>query len=77
MGKYNTASADASMALNRGTSATNQAATAMGFRTVADNAGMLAIGVNNAVGEGDTESGRYFYTDGAYNGAPIGVAFVI
>ena len=77
MGKYNTASADASMALNRGTSATNQAATAMGFRTIADNAGMLAIGVNNAVGEGDTVSGRYFYTDGAYNGAPIGVAFVI
>ena len=77
MGKYNMATADTSMALNRGTAATNQAATAMGFRTVADNAGMLAIGVNNAAGLGDTESGRYFYTDGAYNGAPAGVAFVI
>ena len=35
-GKYNTASADASMALNRGTSATNQAATSMGLGTTAD-----------------------------------------
>ena len=77
MGKYNIATADTSMALNRGTAATNQAATSMGFRTIADNAGMLAIGVNNAAGIGDTESGRYFYTDGAYNGAPAGVAFVI
>ena len=77
MGKYNMATADTSMALNRGTAATNQAATAMGFRTVADNAGMLAIGVNNVTGLGDTASGRYFYTDGQYNGAPAGVAFVI
>ena len=30
------------MALNRGTSATNQAATSMGLGTTADNVGMLA-----------------------------------
>jgi hypothetical protein len=77
MGKYNMATADTSMALNRGTAAINQAATAMGFRTVADNAGMLAIGVNNVTGLGDTASGNYFYTDGAYNGLDPGVAFVI
>jgi hypothetical protein len=77
MGKYNMATADTSMALNRGTAAINQAATAMGFRTVADNAGMLAIGVNNVAGLGDTASGNYFYTDGQYNGLQAGVAFVI
>ena len=77
MGKYNTASADASMALNRGTTATNQAATSMGFRTISDNLGMLAIGVNNAAGIGDTTSDQYYYADGEYTGAPAGVAFVI
>ena len=77
MGKYNTASADASMALNRGTSATNQAATSMGLGTTADNVGMLAIGVNNAAGIGDATPDQYYYADGQYTGAPIGVAFVI
>ena len=77
MGKYNTASADATMALNRGTSATNQAATSMGFRTISDNLGMLAIGVNNAAGIGDTTANQYYYADGQYTGAPAGVAFVI
>jgi len=77
MGKYNTASADASMALNRGTSATNQAATSMGLGTTADNVGMLAVGVNNAAGIGDPTTDQYYYADGEYTGAPIGVAFVV
>tara|TARA_B100000780_G_scaffold62555_1_gene40614 strand:- start:2156 stop:3595 length:1440 start_codon:yes stop_codon:yes gene_type:complete len=77
MGKYNTASADASMALNRGTTATNQASTSMGFRTISDNLGMLAIGVNNAAGIGDPTADQYYYADGQYTGAPAGVAFVI
>jgi len=77
MGKYNTASGDATMALNRGTTATNQASTSMGFRTISDNLGMLAIGVNNAAGIGDTTADRYYYADGQYTGAPAGVAFVI
>ena len=77
MGKYNTASGDATMALNRGTMATNQASTSMGFRTISDNLGMLAIGVNNAAGIGDPTADRYYYADGQYTGAPAGVAFVI
>ena len=77
MGKYTTATADASMAINRGTTASNQAATSMGFRTVADNLGMLAIGVNNASGLGDTTKDQYYYANGKYTGAPAGVAFVI
>ena len=77
MGKYNVASADASMALNRGTSATNQAATSMGLGTTADNVGMVAVGVNNAAGLGDPTSDQYYYADGQYTGAPIGVAFVV
>ena len=77
MGKYNTASADASMALNRGTTATNQASTSMGFRTISDNLGMLAIGVNNEAGIGWPTADQYYYADGAYTGAPAGVAFVI
>jgi len=76
MGKYNTASADASMALNRGTSATNQAATSMGLGTTADNVGMVAVGVNNAAGIGDTAE-QYFYVDGQYTGSNPGVAFVV
>ncbi|MDC0623477.1 tail fiber domain-containing protein, partial [Flavobacteriaceae bacterium] len=72
-----TASADATMALNRGTSATNQAATSMGLGTTADNVGMLAVGVNNAAGIGDTTTDQYYYADGQYTGAPIGVAFVV
>jgi hypothetical protein len=76
MGEYNTASADASMALNRATTASNQAATSMGFGTTADNVGMLAIGVNNAAGIGDTGA-SYYYADGAQTGPQVGVAFVI
>ena len=76
MGEYNTASADASMALNRATTALNQAATSMGFGTTADNVGMLAIGVNNAAGIGDTGA-SYYYADGAQTGSQVGVAFVI
>ena len=77
MGKYNVASADASMALNRGTQATNKASTSMGFRTISDNLGMLAIGVNNAAGLGDTGADSYYYADGEYTGVAAGVAFVI
>jgi hypothetical protein len=87
MGKYNTASADASMALNRATTASNQAATSMGYATTADNVGMLAIGVNNAAGIGNTGSGAGSYHNTTYNGGPpegvglstgdVGVAFVI
>ena len=76
MGKYNMATADASMALNRATKATNQGATSMGLGTTANNLGMLAIGVNNDASIGDPNQ-QYYYTDGAVNGLPIGVAFVI
>jgi hypothetical protein len=89
MGKNNTASADASMALNRATTASNQAATSMGYATTADNVGMLAIGVNNAAGIGNTVAGGTVgsYHNTTYNGGPpealglstggVGVAFVI
>jgi len=77
MGKYNVASADASMAVNRHTTATNQAATSMGFGTTADNLGMLAVGVNNAAGIGDTDANSYYYADGSYTGTAAGVAFVV
>ena len=77
MGKYNVATADASMAVNRGTQATNKASTSMGFRTISDNFGMLAIGVNNAAGLGDTGADSYYYADGEYTGTAAGVAFVI
>ena len=76
MGKYNTASADASMALNRGTMAINQATTSMGLGTIADNVGMVAVGVNNAAGIGDTAE-QYYYVDGQYTGSNPGVAFVV
>jgi hypothetical protein len=49
----------------------------MGLGTTADNVGMLAVGVNNAAGIGDTAGDQYYYADGAYTGAPIGVAFVV
>jgi hypothetical protein len=48
----------------------------MGLGTTADNVGMLAIGVNNTAGLGDT-SANYYKVDGNFTGAPIGVAFVI
>ena len=49
----------------------------MGLGTTSDNVGMLAIGVNNAAGIGWTTADQYYYADGAYTGAPAGVAFVI
>ena len=70
------ATADASMALNRATKATNQGATSMGLGTTANNLGMLAIGVNNDASIGDPNQ-QYYYTDGAVNGLPIGVAFMM
>jgi len=49
---------------------------------VSDNFGMLAIGVNNEAGIGDTsidpnDYGGYYYADGDYTGSNPGVAFVI
>jgi hypothetical protein len=38
---------------------------------------MLAIGVNNYASIGNSAAEQYYYTDGAVNGSPIGVAFVI
>tara|TARA_B100000427_G_scaffold322486_1_gene324564 strand:+ start:578 stop:2053 length:1476 start_codon:yes stop_codon:yes gene_type:complete len=67
---------------NKYTSATNQATAAIGIGTTADNFGMLAIGVNNAAGIGDTtvdpnEYDGYYYADGEYTGSNPGIAFVI
>jgi hypothetical protein len=52
----------------------------MGFGTTADNLGMLAIGVNNTVGQGNTAANSYYNVK--VNGGPgpgdaVGVAFVI
>jgi hypothetical protein len=82
MGKYNTASGRSSFAGNRGTKALNQASASLGLGTTADNFGMLAIGVNNIYGIGDTlidpdNYGGYYYADGQYTGTNPGVAFVI
>jgi hypothetical protein len=82
MGKYNTASGRSSFAGNRGTKALNQASASLGLGTTADNFGMLAIGVNNISGVGDTfidpdNYGGYYYADGQYTGTNPGVAFVI
>ena len=48
----------------------------MGLGTIADNVGMVAVGVNNAAGIGDTAE-QYYYVDGQYTGANPGVAFVV
>ena len=82
MGTGTTASGRSSFTSNNNTSATNHASAALGLSTTADNFGMLAIGVNNASGIGDTSidpdnSGGYFYANGAYTGTTAGVAFVI
>ena len=82
MGKYNTASGRSSFAGNRGTKALNQASASIGLGTTSDNFGMLAIGVNNISGVGDTSIdpdnyGGYYYADGQYTGTNPGVAFVI
>ena len=76
MGFKNIASSETSAAFNKHTKAINQAATSMGLGTTADNVGMLAIGVNNAAGIGDTGA-SYYYEGGAQTGSPVGVAFVI
>jgi len=82
LGTGTTASGRSSFSANKNTIATNQASAALGLSTTADNFGMLAIGVNNASGMGDTSIdpdnyGGYYYADGQYTGAPPGVAFVI
>jgi hypothetical protein len=71
-----------SFSANKFTSATNQASAALGLATTADNFGMLAVGVNNASGIGDTavdpnDYGGYYYADGDYTGSTPGVAFVV
>ena len=76
------ASGRSSFSANKYTSATNQASASVGLGTTADNFGMLAVGVNNASGIGDTsvdpnDYGGYYYADGEYTGTNPGVAFVI
>ena len=76
------ASGRSSFSANKYTSASNQASASLGLGTTADNFGMLAVGVNNASGIGDTsvdpnDYGGYYYADGEYTGTNPGVAFVI
>ena len=71
-----------SFAANKYTTANNQASASLGIGTTSDNFGMLAVGVNNAVGIGDTtvdpnDYGGYYYADGSYTGSTPGVAFVV
>ena len=71
-----------SFSANKYTSATNQASASLGLGTTADNFGMLAVGVNNVAGIGDTsidpnDYGGYYYADGEYTGTNPGVAFVV
>ena len=82
MGYRTVASGRSSMSANKYTNAINQASTSLGLGTTADNFGMLAIGVNNAAGLGDTtidpeNYGGYYYSDGQYTGSNPGVAFVV
>jgi hypothetical protein len=82
IGFQTTASGRSSFSANKNTSAINQASAALGISTVSDNFGMLAIGVNNEAGIGDTsidpnDYGGYYYADGDYTGSNPGVAFVI
>jgi hypothetical protein len=82
IGLQTIASGRSSFSANKNTSAINQASTALGLSTVSDNFGMLAIGVNNEAGIGDTsidpnDYGGYYYADGTYTGSNPGVAFVI
>ena len=82
MGFQTTASGRSSFSANKNTSALNQASAALGISTISDNFGMLAIGVNNQAGIGDTsidpnDYGGYYYADGEYTGSNPGVAFVI
>ena len=60
----------------------NQASSALGLATTSDNFGMLAVGVNNEAGMGDTtvdpdNYGGYYYADGEYTGSNPGVAFAV
>ena len=71
-----------SFAANKFTTANNQASSSLGIGTTSDNFGMLAVGVNNAAGIGDTtvdpnDYGGYYYADGNYTGSNPGVAFVV
>ena len=71
-----------SFAANQYTTANNQASASLGIGTTSDNFGMLAVGVNNAAGIGDTTAdpndyGGYYYADGNYTGSNPGVAFVV
>ena len=82
MGFKNVASGRSSVAFNRSTKSINQASASMGLGTTADNFGMLAIGVNNAVGIGDLNIDPegyqgYYFLDGQFTGSQAGVAFVI
>ena len=82
IGHGTVASGRSSFSANKYTSATNQASASLGLATIADNFGMLAVGVNNAGGIGDTsidpnDYGGYYYADGEYTGTNPGVAFVV
>ena len=82
IGFQTTASGRSSFSANKNTSAINHASAALGISTISDNFGMLAIGVNNEAGIGDTsidpnDYGGYYYADGTYTGSNPGVAFVI
>ncbi|MDB2322082.1 tail fiber domain-containing protein, partial [Flavobacteriaceae bacterium] len=82
LGLQTIASGRSSFSANKNTSAVNQASTALGLSTISDNFGMLAIGVNNEAGIGDTsidpnDYGGYYYADGNYTGSNPGVAFVV
>ena len=82
IGHGTVASGRSSFSANKYTSAINQASASLGLGTTADNFGMLAVGVNNAAGIGDTsidpnDYGGYYYADGEYTGTNPGVAFVV
>ena len=82
MGHGTFAPGRSSFAANKSTTANNQASSSLGIGTTSDNFGMLAVGVNNASGIGDTtvdpdDYGGYYYADGQYTGSNPGVAFVV
>ena len=82
MGHGTFAPGRSSFAANKSTTANNQASSSLGIGTTSDNFGMLAVGVNNAAGIGDTtvdpnDYGGYYYADGQYTGTNPGVAFVV
>ena len=77
MGHGTFAPGRSSFAANKSTTANNQASSSLGLGTTADNVGMVAVGVNNAAGIGDTAADSYYYADGQYTGTNPGVAFVV